>query len=126
MFLNNNKQLIRCIKVLQNTIICEETICTNRSLSGRLKLAAPYVYPDYATYELATFTKNVLAGKRLGIYIFPSADFCTFPVYYLDTYTVNLELDDNFTEFYNLIYLYIYNVYRSWASATGQHTPRLF
>ena len=32
MFLNNNKQLIRRMKVLQNTIICEETI------------------PDYATY----------------------------------------------------------------------------
>ena len=32
MSLNNNKQLIRCMKVLQNTIICEETICTNRSL----------------------------------------------------------------------------------------------
>ena len=32
MFSNNNKQLIRCMKVLQNTIICEETI------------------PDYATY----------------------------------------------------------------------------
>ena len=31
-FRNNNKQLIRCMKVLQNTIICEETI------------------PDYATY----------------------------------------------------------------------------
>ena len=107
MFLNNNKQLISCMKVLQNTIICEETICTNRYLSGRLKLAAPYVYSDYATYELATFTKSVLAGKRLGIYIFLSADFCTFPVYYLNTYTVNLELDDDFTVFYNLIYLYI-------------------
>ena len=32
MFLSNNKQLIRCMKVLQNTIMCEETI------------------PDYATY----------------------------------------------------------------------------
>ena len=42
-FLNKSKQLIICKKVLQNTIICEETICTNRSLSGRLKLAAPYL-----------------------------------------------------------------------------------
>ena len=32
MSLINNKQLIRRMKVLQNTIICEETICTNRSL----------------------------------------------------------------------------------------------
>ena len=107
MFLNNNKQLIRCIKVLQNTIICEAAICTNCSLSGRLKLAAPYVYPDYATYVLATFAKKVWAGKHFDVYIFPSANFCTSQVYYLDTYTVNLELDDNFTVFYNLIYLYI-------------------
>ena len=70
MFLNNSKQLIRCMKVLQNTIICEETICTNRSPSGRLKLAAPYLCPDYVTYAPATFCKNVLAGKRLVIYIY--------------------------------------------------------
>ena len=30
--LNNNNQLIRCMKILQNTIICDETFCTNRSL----------------------------------------------------------------------------------------------
>ena len=80
MFLNNNKQLIRYIKVLENTIICEETICTNRSLSGRLKLAAPYVYPDYATYALATFAKNVCAGKHLDIlyiYFHPRASVLT-------------------------------------------------
>ena len=127
MFLNNSKQLIRCMKVLQYTIICEETICTNRSLSGRLKLAAPYLGPDYATCALATFAENVLAGKHFDIYIFPSADFCTSPVYYLDTYTVNLELDDNFTVFYNLIYIYIYIMFTVHGHpATGQHTPRLF
>ena len=108
MFLNNSKQLIRCMKVLQNTIICEETICTNRSPSGRLKLAAAYLCPDYVTYAPSTFCKNVLAGKRLVTYIFPFADFWTFRVYYLDTYTVNLELDDNFKVFYDLVYLYIY------------------
>ena len=59
MSLNNNNQLIRRMKILQNTIICEETFCTNRSLSSRLKLAVPYVYLGYATYELATFSKNV-------------------------------------------------------------------
>ena len=107
-FLNNNKQLIRRMKVLQNTIMREER---------------DYVYPGYATYALATFARDVCAGKRLGIYIFPSADFCTFPVYYLDTYTVNLELDDDFTVFYNLIYLYIYNVYRSWASCNWATYP---
>ena len=80
MFLNNNKQLIRCMKVLQYTILCEETICTNRSPSGRLKLAAPYVYPDYATYALATFTENVLAGKHFDIYIYiPIRGLLYFP-----------------------------------------------
>ena len=104
-FLDNNKQLIRCMRVLQNTIIYEETFC---SLPGKLKLAAPYVYPDYATYELATFAKNVWAGEHFDTYIFPSADFCAFPVDYLDTDTVNLESDYNFTVFYNLRYTYIY------------------
>ena len=107
MFLNNSKQLIRCMKVLQYTIRCEETFCTNRSLSGRLKLTAPCLCPDYATCALATFAENVLAGKHFDIYIFPSADFCTFRINYLDTYTVNLDSDDNLTVFYNLIYLYI-------------------
>ena len=110
-FLINNKQLIRRMKVLQNTIMREER---------------GYVYTGYATYALATFARDVCTGKRLGIYIFPSTDFCTFPVYYLDTYTVNLELDDDFTVFYNLIYLYIYNVYRSWASCNWATYPRLF
>ena len=85
MFLNNSKQLIRCMKVLQNTKIREETICTNRSPSGRIKLAAPNVCPDYATCALATFAKNVLAGKHFDTYIFPSADFCASHVDYLDT-----------------------------------------
>ena len=71
MFLKNNKPLIKSMKVLQNMIICEENFCTNRSLSSTLKLATPYVYLDYATYELATFDKNVSAGKRLVTYIFP-------------------------------------------------------
>ena len=124
MFLNNNKQLIRRMKVLQNTIICEETICTNRSPSSRLKLAAPYVYPDYATYALATFAKNVSAGKRLVTYIFPFADFCTSCVYYFDAYTINLELDDNFKVFYDLVYLYIFIFYRSWSSCNWATYPK--
>ena len=57
------------------------------------------------------------------IYIFPSADFCTFRVDYLDTYTVNLDSNDNLTVFYNLIYLYIYNVYLSWASCNWATYP---
>ena len=41
----------------------------------------------------------------------------------MDTYIVNLDSDDNFTVFYNLIYLYIYNVYRSWASCNWATYP---
>ena len=51
--LNNNKPIIRCMKVLQNTIIREER---------------GYVYPGYATYDLATFAINVCMGRHLDIY----------------------------------------------------------
>ena len=105
MFLNNSKQLIRCMKVLQNTIICGVTNCTNRSPSSMLKLFAPY---GYATRDPITFGKNVSAGKHFNTYIFASADFCAFHVDYLDTDTVNLESDYNFAVFYNLRYIYIY------------------
>ena len=69
------------MRILQNAIIYEETFC---SLFGKLKLTAPYVYLDYATYELATFSENVLAGKHLATYIFPFVDVWAFQVYYLD------------------------------------------
>ena len=110
--LNNNKQLIRRMKVLQNTIMREEK---------------GYVYPGYATYDLATFARNICAGKHLDIYIFLSADFCTFRVDHLDIYIVNLDSGDDLTVFYNFIYLYIYIMFTVRGHpATGQHTPRLF
>ena len=108
-FLNNNIQLIRHMKVLHNTIMREER---------------GYVYPGYATCELATFAKRTfLAGKRLVTYIFPFTDFWASQVYYLDTYTVNLELDNNFKVFYDLVYLYIYLFYRSWSSCNWAAYP---
>ena len=107
-FSNGNQQLTRCMKVLQNTIIRGVTICTNCSPSSMLKTCAPYYCPDYATHSPTTFAKNILAGKHLDAYIFPSTDFCASRVDYLDIYTVNLESDVNFTVFYDLIYLYIY------------------
>ena len=110
MFLNDNKQQTRCMKVLQNTIRRGLTIFTNRSPSSMLKRCAPYCCPDYATRAPTTFAKNVLAGKRLDAYIFPSADFCASHVDYLDTYTVNLESDYNFTVFYNLRYILLRGV----------------
>ena len=51
MFLENSKQLTRCMKILQNMIICRATICTNRSPSSMLKTCAPYYCSDY---ELAS------------------------------------------------------------------------
>ena len=86
-----------------------------------LKLFAPYCY---ATRAPIKFGKNVLAGKHFDTYIFPSADFYTSGVDYLDTYAVNLDSDDNFTVFHDLIYLYIYNVYRSWSSCNWATYPR--
>ena len=111
-FLNNNKPQIRRMKVLQNTIIREER---------------GYVYPGYAMYDLATFARNVCMERHLDIYIFLSAELCTSLVYYFDTYTVNLELDDNFKIFYDLVYLYIFIFFIVRGHpTTGQHTPRLF
>ena len=112
-FLNNNKQLIRRMEVLHNTIMCEE---------------GGYVYPGYATCELATFAKRTfLAGKHLVTYIFPLVDFWASRVYYFDTYMVNLELDDNFKVFFDLVYLYIYIYFIVRGHpATGQHTQRIF
>ena len=104
-FLNDNQQLTRCMKVLQNTIIHAVTICNKSSPSSMLKTCAPYYY---ATHVPTTFARNVSAGKHVDVYIFPFTNFCTFRVDYLDIYTVNLESDVNFTVFYDLIYLYIY------------------
>ena len=126
MFLNDSKQLTRSMKVLQNTIRRGVTIFTNCSPSSMLASpCAPYCCPDYATRSMTTFAKNVLAGKHLDAYIFPSADFCASRVDYLDIYTVNLESDVNFTVFYDLIYLYIYTFYCSWSSCNWATYPRV-
>ena len=108
-FLNNNNQLIGRMEVLHNTIIREE----RGSMS-----------PGYATCELATFAKRTfLAGKRLVTYIFLFEDFWASRVYYFDAYMVNLELDDNFKVFFDLVYLYIYLFYRSWSFCNSATYP---
>ena len=99
MILNDSKKLTRSMQVLQNMIRCGVTIFTNRSPASP---CAPYCCPDYATRSPTTFSKNVLAGKHLDAYIFPSADFCASRVDYLDIYTVNLESDVNFTTFFKI------------------------
>ena len=76
-------------------------------------------------YTEPEFARDVLAGKCSHAYIFPSADFWASCLYYLNTYIVNLETDYNFTIFCKLIYLYIYNVYRSWASCNWATYPEV-
>ena len=90
------------------------TIGTSSSLSGSSVLAEPLIttrYHGYSALLELTLTENVLAGKHLDTYISPFADFWASRVYYLDTYTVNLESDYNFTVFYNLRYIYIYGIF---------------
>ena len=123
--LNNNKQLIRCVKILQTTIRDEEAFCS-LNLKRSNKLARPPITirsHGYSTLYYVTVAQNILAGKRSDTYIFPSADFCAFQVYYFDTYTVNLELDDNFKVLFHLIYLYICAFYCSWASCNSATYP---
>ena len=68
-----------------------------------------------------------LAGKCLSTYLCLFADFWASSVYYLDTYTLNLELNDNFKMFYDHIYLYIYMMFTVLVyPTTGQRTLRLF
>ena len=82
---------------------------------------------EYSTRSESTLARNVLAGKRLDTYIFPSADFWASRVYYLDTYTVNLEFDDNFTVVYDLLYIYIYILFTVRGHPVpGQYTQGLF
>ena len=126
MFLNDSKQLTRCMKVLQNMIRRGVTIFANRSPSSMLaNPCAPYCCHDYAIRSPTTFAKNALAGKHLDAYIFPSADFCASRVDYLDIYTINLESDVNFTVFYDLISLYIYAFYCSWSFCNWATYPRV-
>ena len=66
----------------------------------------------HRTHILAepTFARDFFGGKTFHAYIFPSADFWASCLYYFNIYIVNLESDHNFTIFFELIYLYIYNV----------------
>ena len=66
---------------------------------------------------------TVLAGKCLGTYLCLFADFWASIAFHLDIYKINLELEDNFRILYDLIYLYIYDVYRSWASCNWATLP---
>ena len=119
--LNNNKQLIRYVKILRTTIRDEEDFRTLK-LKRLNKLARPpstHRSHGYSALYYVTLAQSILAGKRSSIYIFPAADFCTSQVYYFGTYTVNLELKDHFKILFHLIYLYIYAFYCSWVSCNS-------
>ena len=109
MFLTGSKQLAGSMKILQNTLRCGVTIVSSCSRSS--ELARPHTPSRSNRYSARLGSRmigNVLAGKRLDTYIFPSADFWASSVYYLDTYTGNLEFDDDFPVVYDLLYIYIY------------------
>ena len=99
---NNNKWLKRRREVLHNTRIRDKGAYGHTGYSHR--------YPGCHGYRqliMQSFTRIFLAGKCLSAYLFLFTDFWASSVYYSDIYTVNLELDDNFKVFYDLIYLYI-------------------
>ena len=129
MFLAGNKQLAGSIKMLQNTLRRGVTIVSRCSQSR--EFARPRTTTrsqGYLTRSEPTLTRNVLAGKRLDTYIFPSADFWASRVYYLDTYTVNLEFDNSpvfYDLLYTCIYIYILSTVRG-HPVTGQYTQGLF
>ena len=129
MFLTDSKQLTGSMKILQNMIRRGVTILSNHSPSSELASPrTPSRSTEYSTHSQPTLTRNVLAGKRLATYIFPSADFWASRVYYLDTYTVNLEFDDNFTVVYDLLYIYTVYILSTVRGnpVTGQYTQGLF
>ena len=108
---NANRRLKRRREVLHNTKIRDEGGYGHTGYSHSSLDCHGYVMPFCKRSP-----EHFLAGKRLIIYIFLFADFWASSMVYLDTYTVNLELNDNFKVFYDRIYLYIYDVYRSWVS----------
>ena len=109
MFLTGSKQLAGSMNMLQNTLRRGVTIVSRFFRSRELaRPCTPSRSDRYLARSERTMIGNVLAGKRLDTYIFPSADFWASRVYYLDTYTVNLEFDDDFPVVYDLLYIYIY------------------
>ena len=125
MFLTGSKQLAGSMKILQNTLRCCVTIVSSCFRSSELaRPRTPSRSNRYSAHSGSRMIGNVLAGKRLDTYIFPSADFWASRVYYLDTYTVNLKFDDDFPVVYDLWYIYIYNFYRSWSSCNWAIYPR--
>ena len=119
---NDHKWLKRRREVLHNTRIRDEGGYGHTGYSHSSLGCHGYMMPFCKRSP-----EHFLAGKRLIIYIFLFVDFWASSMFYLDTYMVNLELNDNFKVFYDRIYLYIYMMFTVLGyPATGQHTLRLF
>ena len=73
MFLNNSKQLTRCVKILQTTIRYEEAFCS-QNLKRSSKLARPLITTcshGYSTLSYVTLAQNDFGGKTFWyIYIY--------------------------------------------------------
>ena len=123
--LDNNKQLIGYVKILQPTKRDEEAFCSRylKRSRKRARLNSTTRSHDYSTLYYVTLTQNILAGKCSRTYICPSVDFYAFKVYHFDRYTINLKLCDNFKVLLDLVYLYIFAFYRSWASCNSATFP---
>ena len=91
---NDNKRLKRCREVLHNTRIRDEGGYGHTGYSHR-----PHGCHGYTMRIMQSLARTFLAGKRLVAYILLFADFWASSVFYLDAYTVNLELNDNFKVF---------------------------
>ena len=73
MSLNNNKQLIGCVKILRPTIRDEEAFCSQYLKRSRKleRLNSTTRSHDYSSLYYVTLAQNILAGKRSRTYIFP-------------------------------------------------------
>ena len=107
----DNKWFKRRREVLHNTRIREEN-------SWYENIFRPVTTPPWLrNLRSVNVDKGpFLAEKCLRTYLCLFADFWASSIYDLDTYTVNLELNDNFKMFYDHIYLNIYDIYHSWVS----------
>ena len=103
----------------------KSAIGTSSRSSRSSELAKSRTHIRCHGYAEPEFARDILAGKHSHAYLFPSADFWASCLYHFNMYIVNLESDHNFAIFCELIYLYIYNVYRSGASCNWAIYPEV-
>ena len=130
MFLTGSKQLAGSMKMLQNMLRRGVTIVSRCSRSRELaRPRTPSRSKRYSARSEPTLTRNVFGGKTFRYLYISIPDFWASRVYYLDTYTVNLEFDNDFPVVYDLFYIYIYVYILSTVRGhpvPGQYTQGLF